>query len=165
MKMVTVDTSVMAEQAERLNELAKVLMSQASEWSEREGLGKPSSDVSSAVIGFMLAAPFALELALKALHARHFNSKAPKIHDLVSIMNCLDSETRKDMEQCFSKERIAQHPKLRGVEITAVKVLTDWRYAFEEWRYLGEKKKSLPNVNHTREGPLLTDAILKMVCM
>ena len=64
--MVSVDTSVTAEQSERLNELAKVLMSLANEWSKRGGLGKAPSDVRSAVIGFMQAAPFVLELSIKA---------------------------------------------------------------------------------------------------
>ena len=160
-EMVSVDTSVMAEQSERLNELTKVLMSHASEWSKKKGLGKPPSDVSSAVIGFMLAAPFALELALKALYAKHFNNKVPAIHDLMCIMKCLDSGTRKLMEQSFAQERAVRYPEYQDAEITAVRVLTDWRHAFEEWRYLGEGPP--PTVHHTREGPLLTDAILKMV--
>ena len=161
MKMAKVDSSVMTEQSERLNELAKLLVSFANEWSKGNGLGKAPSDVSSAVIGFMLAAPFALELALKALHAKHFNDEVPTIHDLVDIMNCLDCGTLKRMEEFLSEERIVQYPKYQDARISAVRVLTDWRNAFVQWRYLGEKP--LPLVNHTREGPLLTDAILKMV--
>ena len=65
------------------------------------------------------------------------------------------------MEQCFYKERTIQYAEHQVVGITAVRVLTDWRHAFEEWRYLAENP--LPLVNHTREGALLTDAILKMV--
>ena len=132
MKMVNVDAVAMGEHADRLNRLAEYLMKQASDWSNK-GEPNPPPAVSAAVLGFMLTAPFALELALKALHAQHANGQVPKTHDLVVIMTSLNGTTIKSIEERLTNIRATKYPEHKNSTITAAQVITDWRLSPEMW--------------------------------
>ena len=157
--MVVVDVSIMHRQANVLNHLAKELLKRANQWSLTGQTTMPI-DVAAAHAGFVLVAPFAMELALKALHAQQSNGLAHKTHDLVAILDSLPAGIEQLLENELTNERTKQFPEYADVGITARQVIGAWEDAFTEWRYLAEGP--LPTVDHTREGPLLTDAILNM---
>lgn len=157
----SLDLTNMINHSSALNHLAKELIERTSDWSKSDkGLGKPPKDVSGAILGAIIVGPFALELALKAFHFKKLNKKAPMTHDLVEIVKCLDSKAIAEIEQSFSTMRSEKYPQYAQANITALKVIEDWRNAFEDWRYLAEG--SLPHVTQLREAPMLTDAILEI---
>ena len=159
--MPKVDEAIVSAHAMTLNSLAKKLIKQASDWSVGGDADPPPQAASEGALGFMLLAPFALELAIKALLASQNHGQVPGHHHLLQLFNTLGSNLIVDIEKSFASERQAQYPQHQNQGIMAEIVVTDWNDAFVQWRYLGEQLPAV--VSHVREGPLLTDAILQML--
>ena len=128
---------------------AAMAMAGAFHWADRhlDGLlANPviaSDPIAAAGCGItsIVLRPFATELALKALYIQETGGEPKHQHDLRILFENLKPATRASLEQRF--ERIRQEKIDRGVYFgetdSLVKVLTNHRNDFEEWRYLHEK--------------------------
>ena len=113
------------------------------------------------MLGSMIIAPFAMELALKSIHLQQCPDAKFRGHDLLKILRGLPSGVAEEIERRFRQNRDRDLPQCRDEQTTARQIVKDWKDGFIRWRYLADYG-SPPRIPYLQEGPILTEAILEI---
>ena len=157
------DITTMLGQANGVNVIVKELVRRANDFLRRadDEETEPSSAEAGPMLSAMILAPFALELALKAVYFKQSGKRKLMTHHLSKLMKMVDElpgEMMGEIEHRFSRLCRARLSYFDKEPITAKQLLATWGDAFTKWRYLHEAP--LSDIHYMEEAPILVDAII-----